>query len=314
MFKKATKEKSKLRLAIFGPSGSGKTFSALSVAQGMGKKIALIDTERRTASKYADRFNFSVCDLEVPTIDKMVYTIKEARDFDILIIDSLSHSWQELIQEVNMIANAKFKGNSWSAWSEGTPKQKLLIKAILDFPGHIICTMRSKTEWITEKTEKGTSRPVRVGLAPIQGKDIEYEFDMLMELSTDHIAYILKDRTGKYQDEAIDKPNKKLGEELIAWLAEGKESYYIQMKKKFEKCKSGPQLASIKENLSIESNKAQLTGAELNELRRLYKELSDKFNSSEEKSNPLDPHLSLVEKQNEDASFDFGENVKKNKE
>ena len=58
IFQKATKTKSKLRCAIFGPSGSGKTYSALSIASGLGKKIALIDTEHFSASKYADKFNF----------------------------------------------------------------------------------------------------------------------------------------------------------------------------------------------------------------------------------------------------------------
>jgi len=62
---------------------------------------------------------------------------------------------------------------------------------------------------------------VRVGLAPEQGKGIEYEFDMLMELSTNHIAEVIKDRTGKYQDKLIDKPSEQFGIELVAWLNSG---------------------------------------------------------------------------------------------
>ena len=65
-FKKATKKNAKLRLALFGVSGSGKSFSALRIATGLaGKngKIAFIDTERGSASKYADRFDFDVCEL-----------------------------------------------------------------------------------------------------------------------------------------------------------------------------------------------------------------------------------------------------------
>jgi len=55
MFEKATKEGAKLRAAFFGPSGAGKTYTALRVAKGIGGKVALIDSERRSARKYSDR-------------------------------------------------------------------------------------------------------------------------------------------------------------------------------------------------------------------------------------------------------------------
>lgn len=225
VFQKATKEKSKLRCALFGPSGSGKTFTALRIATGMGGKIAVIDTERGSASKYADRFTFDVCELEDDkSINTVVSTIAQATEYDILIIDSLSHPWQELLEEIDRLAKAKYQGNSWSAWSEGTPKQKHLVNAILSFPGHIIATMRSKTEWTTEKDSKsGRNKPVRVGLSPEQGKGIEYEFDLLLEISPEHIASVLKDRTGKFQDAIIDKPSEQLGKDLLSWLSEGAE-------------------------------------------------------------------------------------------
>jgi cytidylate kinase len=63
MFQKATKTQSRLRLAIAGPSGSGKTYSALNIAQHLGNRIALIDTEHGSASKYADLFDFDTAPL-----------------------------------------------------------------------------------------------------------------------------------------------------------------------------------------------------------------------------------------------------------
>jgi hypothetical protein len=188
----------------------------------MGGKIAVIDTERGSASKYADRFNFDVSELKEATIDNLVDSIEQAKGYDVLIIDSLSHSWQELLVEVDKLAKAKYKGNSWSAWSEGTPKQRSLVDALLSFDGHIVATMRAKTEWQTESGNNGKSRPVRVGLAPEQGKGIEYEFDLLLEISPDHYANIIKDRTGKYQDKQIEKPGEDFGHELIEWLKDGK--------------------------------------------------------------------------------------------
>ena len=220
-FKKATKKQAKLRLALFGVSGSGKTYSALRLAKGLGGSIAVIDTENHTACKYSDRFDFDVCECEKASINNIVNLLNEASEYDVLIIDSLTHAWDELLEEVNRIAKTKFGGNSWSAWSEGTPKQRAFIKALLDFKGHLIVTMRSETSWEVTENDKGKKVPVRIGTAPKQGKSIEYEFDMLMQLSQDHSALVLKDRTGKYQDECIDLINEELGKQLGEWLSDG---------------------------------------------------------------------------------------------
>jgi hypothetical protein len=223
-FKRAIKSQSKLRAAMFGPSGAGKTYTALAIASGMGTRIALIDSERSSASKYADRFEFDQVDLNDKTIEEYVQYINEAAaaGYDVLIIDSLSHAWEVLNEEVQRIADTSFRGNFWSAWSKGTPMQRKLVDAILSYPGHVIATMRSKTEWQSSSGGEGKkSGPVRVGLAPEQGKGIEYEFDILFEISTEHIAHIIKDRTGKFQDKLLEKPGKQFGEDLVKWLNEG---------------------------------------------------------------------------------------------
>lgn len=208
---------------VYGPSGSGKTFSSLRIANGMGSKIAVIDTERGSASKYSDRFKFDVCELKVRKVQSYIEAIRGAggAGYDVLVIDSLSHAWQELLVDVERLANAKYRGNTWSAWSEGTPMQKALVDAILDFPGHVLATTRSKTEWQTGEGSGGKSKPVRVGLAPEQGKGLEYEFDLVLQINPDHQAFVEKDRTGKFQDVVVDKPDEEFGRQLKAWLSEG---------------------------------------------------------------------------------------------
>lgn len=220
-FQRATKSRATLRAALFGPSGAGKTFTALRIATGLGGPVAVIDTERGSASKYADRFRFDVLELDHAAIPDYRSAIAAAAraGYPILVIDSLSHGWQELLQEVDRLANTKYRGNTWAAWAEGTSKQRALVDAILAYPGHVIATMRSKTEWIVESDAKGKSRPIRVGLAPEQGKGIEYEFDLLLELSPDHVGRVIKDRTGRDQDRLIDRPDESFGQELAAWLS-----------------------------------------------------------------------------------------------
>lgn len=222
MFKKATKKSTYLRTALFGPSGAGKTFSALRIAKGIGGTTAIIDTERRSASKYSDRFEFDVCELDDRTITGYIKAIAAARagKYNILIIDSLTHGWQELLTEIDLLANTKYKGNTWSAWSQGTPKQRALVDAILMYPGHVLCTMRSKTEWKTVEVN-GRSKPQRIGLAPEQGKGIEYEFDQLIEIGPDHSAEVIKDRSGRFQDKVVAVVDEQFGVELAAWLGEG---------------------------------------------------------------------------------------------
>ena len=42
---------------------------------------------------------------------------------------------------------------------------------------------------------------------------------MLIELNQDHFANVIKDRTGKFQDDIIEKPGEKFGKELAEWLS-----------------------------------------------------------------------------------------------
>ncbi|GHU97948.1 hypothetical protein FACS189483_05240 [Spirochaetia bacterium] len=216
-----------LRCALFGPSGSGKTMTALRMAKGiaekMGVRYAVIDTEARSASKYADRYKFVVDNLENKTVDGYIKAMHEAYDagYKVLVIDSLSHAWRELTDEVDRITQASNSKNSFLSWAKVNPKQKRLVEAILHFPGHIIATMRSKTEWIVGEGKGGKTAPEKLGLAPEQGKGIEYEFDLLVELNQQHQAIVTKDRTGKFQDETIDKPGEEFGAALFDWLASG---------------------------------------------------------------------------------------------
>jgi len=222
-FKKATKTSRKLRLALYGPAGSGKTYTALGLARGLvgeSGKVAVIDTERDSASLYADAFDFDALSLARPTVDAVVGALRDAaaEGYDVVVVDSLSHAWRELLEEVDAIAARSFRGNTHSAWAQGTPKQKALVGAILGYPGHVVCTMRAKTEWVIEEDSRGKKQPRAVGLAPEQGKGIEYEFDLLGEVDAAAVRFV-KDRTGRYQDQRIDRPGAPLGAELAAWLS-----------------------------------------------------------------------------------------------
>jgi hypothetical protein len=233
-FNKAIKIKQWLRLAIDGISGSGKTYTALATAIGMAKamkgKIALIDSEHGSASLYADRFDFDTLELTSFQIEDYIEALKEAEKngYEIVIIDSTSHAWDALVERVERIAHHKFNGNTFRAWTEGTPLQKKLIEAMLTYPGHIIATCRSKTEYSVEKDEKNKTTVKKVGTAAVQRQGFEYEFTMAMTMDINHVGAVTKDRTGKFQDKFIEKPGEDFGKQLIAWLNEGAAVPYPQ--------------------------------------------------------------------------------------
>ena len=276
-FAKATKKQAKLRAAFFGPSGAGKTYSALRIAAGMGGRVGVIDTERGSASKYADKFTFDVCHPANNTIESYLAAINEAAvaGYDVLIIDSLSHAWQELLQEVDRLKGS-FGGNKWSAWSIATPKQQSLVDAILAYPGHVIATMRSRTEWAQETNDRGKATPVRVGLAPEQRQGMEYEFDVLVGLTPGHIATVIKDRSGRFQDETYDKPGEEFGKALAEWLDQGEPD--LTPRKKQLMAKVATYLKERQSNVSVG---AFIKGAAQQLLGRTHIDTTDELDTVE---------------------------------
>ena len=222
MFQKATKKQSRLRMAIMGPSGSGKTYTSLKIASELRGKIAVIDTEYGSASKYADEFDFDTVSLTDPIIDNYIRAMNAASQngYDILIIDSLSHAWEALLEFVDQ-ASTRYKGNSFAAWREGTPQQKRLIDAILKCKCHIIATMRSKTEYILEKDERtNRTTPKKVGMAPIQRAGMEYEFDIVAEMDVENNFIVSKTRC-KTLNHLVSKHANGVAEKIKEWLQDG---------------------------------------------------------------------------------------------
>ncbi len=152
-FKKATRQRARLRLALYGPAGSGKTYTALALAKELGDRIAVIDTEHGSASKYAGRVaEFDVAELTDFKPERYIAELKEARDYPVVVIDSLSHAW---MGKGGLLDQADAKGGKFQAWRELTPQHHALIEAMLSFPGHLIVTMRSKTEYEVTKDQGG---------------------------------------------------------------------------------------------------------------------------------------------------------------
>ena len=229
MFRKAERRKAKLRLAITGPAGSGKTYGALVLAQGLGGRIAMIDTENGSGDLYADMCDYDVETLTAPySIQKYLASIHEAESagYDVLIIDSLSHAWsgEGGVLDLQAKATAASKsGNSYNAWRQVTPLQNRLIDTLLASPCHIIATMRSKTEYLQAENERGKTEIRKVGLAPVQREGVDYEFGTVFDIALNHTASVSKDRTGMF-DGNYFTITRDTGKILRKWLDDGAET------------------------------------------------------------------------------------------
>ena len=228
MFRKAERRKAKLRLAITGPAGSGKTYGALILAQGLGGRIAMIDTENGSGDLYANLCDYDVETLTAPySIQKYLAAIHEAEQegYDVLIIDSLSHAWAGeggLLDVHNQLTRSSKSGNSYAAWGQITPMHNRLIETMLESSCHIIGTMRSKTDYLQTQNDRGRMEIRKVGLAPVQRDGMDYEFTVVFDLGMDHTVTISKDRTGLF-DGQVFTITQDTGKTLRRWLDSGAE-------------------------------------------------------------------------------------------
>lgn len=225
-FEKATKENINLRAAFAGPSGSGKTYQALMLARGLlgpEGKIAVLDTENGSSKLFSNEFHFDVAIMEPPYEVKRYLTVIEmAKDegYDCLIIDSISHAWAGeggVLDKKSALDSQG--GNSFTNWAQITPMHNALVNAILHPKYHLICTLRSKQEWVLEPNAKGKQVPRKVGMGYVQRDGLEYEFDIVFNLSMNHKATASKDRTGLFSSEFPFEITKKTGPQLKRWLS-----------------------------------------------------------------------------------------------
>ena len=231
-FEKATKARAKARIALTGPSGSGKTWTALEAATELknGGRVAVIDTERGSASLYSDQFDFDVLELDFfsPEIYIQAIEAAEAKGYDVIVIDSLSHAWEGeggALDKQN--SAAKRSGNSFTAWADVTPIHRRLIDTILQSKCHVIATLRSKMEYVIEQSNgKNTVR--KVGMAPIQRPGTEYEFTIVADLDVDHNIAVSKTRCSLFDGKTGHKPDAHWFRPLKEWLDSGVNGKTVQ--------------------------------------------------------------------------------------
>lgn len=203
--------------------------SALKMAHGLvgnWDKIALIDTENSSASLYDHLGSFNVIDLTPPfTPERYIQAIDTCilGGMECVILDSSSHEWSGPggCLEINeKLASAKYKGNTWSAWSDTTPRHDAFVQKVLQARCHMITCTRSKMETVMTDDKKVK----KVGMKDIQRDGWEYELTVSLSIDRDtHMAIASKDRTELFENTAPFIITEETGKMIRKWCESGAE-------------------------------------------------------------------------------------------
>jgi ABC-type dipeptide/oligopeptide/nickel transport system ATPase component len=227
MFKKAIKHEAKGRTAIIGPAGSGKSYTMLTLARklaGPNGRIAAIDTEHGSLSKYADLFDFDVIELDSFAPDKFLSALQaaESAGYQVFCCDSLSHFWVGKGGALEFVDMAKKRSQSrddMAGWKEFRPHERAMVDAMIASPCHVIVTMRTKTAYEEQVNERtGKKQRVKIGLAPVQREGMEYEFDLILSGDEENNFVIDKTRCPAYSGKVLTKPSAKDFDAFQDWL------------------------------------------------------------------------------------------------
>ncbi|WP_312208358.1 ATP-binding protein [Empedobacter sp.] len=261
--RKSERKKAKIKMALQGSSGSGKTYSSLLLAQGITNKdfskIAIIDTENGSADLYAHLGDYNVLALQPPyTPEKYIEAIElcEKEGMEVIIIDSISHAWDELLD-----FHSKLAGNSFANWAKVTPRQKAFTDKILQCKAHVIATMRTKQDYVLNQKD-GKYVPEKVGLKAVQRDGLDYEFTLVFDIDIKHFAVSSKDRTGLFMGRPEFIINSGTGRRILEW------------------CNSGVNDEVISENDVLGKISTCQTINELTKLYQQYPQFQQNLNSS----------------------------------
>lgn len=214
-FTKATKQPTYARFALMGASGTGKTYTALEIAQGLCPtgRIAVIDTEHGVSRYYADVFDFDILILENHHPDEYRRAMLAAHNggYDVLIVDSITHEWEAVKDLVDQLQK---KMDKRKAWAQATPLHNKFVEAVArTYPGHVISTVRTD-----RKLTANADGTVTMQLQPSQRENIEYEFDILLDIDHDHVVSIVKSRMmGLNSKRFRQGQHRELGELIGKW-------------------------------------------------------------------------------------------------
>lgn len=229
-FAPATREQARARIGLQGPAGSGKTMSALKIGERLadGGQIGLVDTERGSALTYApvpgrpDLGGIPFLHMPMDNYDprNLIEACRAAAAaaLPVLIVDSWSLFYNGkggLLQIVDQAGNVPGSGGTFGGWRTGTPIEQDMLEALLNYPGHLICTMRTKGDYSIEG-----KKVTKLGIKPIQREGAEYELGLIIDM-IEGTGTVTKTRYPPLEGMTVHHPGAELAEVILDQLGQG---------------------------------------------------------------------------------------------
>lgn len=230
-FAPATREAAKARIALQGPGGSGKTKTALRMAEALaaGGLIGVVDSERGSALKYApvpgrpdiEAHEFVHVPMAYCSPENLIAVVKSAIEarIAVLIIDSWSHYWAGkggLLARVDEESKkASNFGGKFTAWGPVNDLEQDMLDALLNFPGHVIVTMRTKNDYVMEG-----KNVTKVGVKTVQREGAEYEVDVVVDMIKG-TGTVTKTRYTALDGVSVHHPGEDFAEAILEQLGQG---------------------------------------------------------------------------------------------
>ncbi|TLQ39287.1 AAA family ATPase [Streptomyces marianii] len=225
-FAPAVKTQTPARIALVGPSGSGKTYTALTLATALGSSVAVIEAVHGHASQYADRFDFHTCPpLTYCSPEALVAALAEcaASGYDTVVVDPYTLFWSGHGGILEQVGDATKRGSSGSksGWDEVRPRERRMWEALFAYPGHVIATLRTKTDYHLEADEQGHYTMRRFGGKPEHRDGAEYEFSFVGAMDSDNTLVVVKALSPDLSGAVVHRPGAEFGARVRAWLEDG---------------------------------------------------------------------------------------------
>jgi hypothetical protein len=235
------------KICLLGFAGSGKTFTSANLTIGLwellnkklGEKrpVAFLDTE--TGSDFVipkfKRANIPLVTAKTRAFKDLLSVTEEAeRDCSILMIDSISHFWLELLRAYQRKLNRKRL--QFQDWNVIKPEWGRFSDLYVNSKLHIISSGRAGFTYDYFEDEDGHKQLEKTGTKMKAETEFSYEPSLIIEMElvpdehqrkTIHRAYIIKDRSDLLDGKWFDNPTFKEFKPHIDFLNIGGEHFGV---------------------------------------------------------------------------------------
>lgn len=263
LFKKPT-EPSYLKAGLLGNAGSGKTYTAAMLAVGISrhfnsdKPILFLDTEGGSDYIYdrvVEKGKMELLVAKTRAFSDLLDTVQNAEsDADIIIIDSITHYWEEF-KQTYLDAKQERINQKYAKWNKKGPKLDLTFPdwaylkkewgkfttAFLNSKLHIIMCGRLGYEYSFQENDKGQKELIKDDIKMKTESETGYEPSLLIKMERlpvigreDHperMATVLKDRFGVLDGKSMINPNFNFFKPHIELLKKGGEKAFDETRK-----------------------------------------------------------------------------------